>query len=361
MHVLTTNVDGTGVSSVPVGVPTRLDGVTVTYFPTGWGRRLFRSPALASELHRVAAKFDVVHAHSVFLWPTTAAAAAARRFRVPYVISPRGMLVPELIRRKSSLIKRSWIRLFERRNLAGAAAIHVTAELEEEGIQDLGLPVRRYANIPIGVDLPACVDETARAPTDDVPRPIILFLGRISWKKGLDRLLPAVARVPGAQLVIVGNDDEGYLPQLRELAVECGIADRMHVVGPLDDHLKWKAFAAADVFVLPSYSENFGIAALEAMAAGVPVVLTPEVGLADVVAETGAGIVVEGDPEKIGAAIARLLADAQLRRRMGEAGRDAAAERFSWDAIAERMEELYLDVSGHRGTIQHAALLAAGP
>jgi len=360
VHVLTTNVDGNGVSRVPVGAPTEVDGVTVTYFPTGWGRRIYYSPAMCVELKHVVSTFDVVHIHAVFLWPTTAAATAARRNGIPYVLSPRGMLVPELIDRKSSLIKRSWIRLFDRRNLAAAAAVHVTTALEADDIERLGLSVRRYATIPNGVDMDVGFDEATSAPTDGVSGPIVLFLGRINWKKGLDRLVPAVARVPGAQLVVVGNDEDGYLPRLNELAARHGIADRMHVLGPLDGAQKWKAFAAADVFVLPSYSENFGIAALEAMAAGVPVILTPEVGLASVVAEAEAGLVVEGDPEKLGDAIARLLADAQLRRRMGAAGQDAARRRFSWASIAEDMEDLYREVIGQRSPGWPLALQALG-
>lgn len=360
VHVLTTNVDGSGVSPVPIGTPVRLDGVSVTYFRTGLGRRIYRSPDMGVELERAASTFDVVHIHAVFLWPTTAAAAAARRSGIPYVLSPRGMLVPELIDRKSSMIKRAWIALFDRRNLAAAAAIHVTSALEEEAIRRLGLPAREFAIVPNGVDVELDSGDVAVAPMDDVPGPIVLFLGRINWKKGLDRLIPAVARVPGAQLVVVGNDEENYLPAVRELAIRHGVADRMHVLGPLDGARKWKAFAAADVFVLPSYSENFGIAALEAMAAGTPVILTPEVGLASIVAETGAGLVVDGEPEKIAAAIARLLGDAPLRQRMGEAGRDAAARQFSWDAIAGRMEQIYLDVCGRPAASPHLALQTSG-
>ena len=130
VEVYTTNVDGETVSPVPAGVPVEMDGVKVTYFPTGLGRRLYRSPSMAVTLRRSLSHFHVVHLHSVFLWPTTVGAAAARRIGLPYILSPRGMLVPELIQRKSRLIKKAWIELFERRNLARAAAVHVTSELE---------------------------------------------------------------------------------------------------------------------------------------------------------------------------------------------------------------------------------------
>ena len=154
IHVYTTNVDGPGVSDVPVGVPVDLDGVQVTYFAAGLGRRLYRSPAMGAALRRNIAGFEAVHLHSVFLWPTAAAAAAARKNRVPYVVAPRGMLVADLIRRKSRLLKSAWIFLFERRNLAGAAAVHVTSDIEAEDIGKLGIGMRRVAVIANGIDLP---------------------------------------------------------------------------------------------------------------------------------------------------------------------------------------------------------------
>ncbi len=342
VEVYTTNVDGPGVSPVPVGKPVDVDGVTVTYFATGYGRRLYRSPAMAAALGHKLPCCDIVHLHSVFLWPTAAGAAAARRAGVPYVVSPRGMLVPELIQRKSRLIKSAWISVFERRNIAAAASVHVTSPIEAEDLARLGLRAQRVDVIPNGIELPAKTWPVGRQATIGMQRnPTVLSLGRVNWKKGLDRLIPAMARVPHASLVIAGNDEEGYTPQLQAIAGRCGVAARTRFSGPVHGEEKWRMIAAADVFALPSYSENFGIAVLEAMACGVPVVVTPEVGLASAVAESGAGLVVDGDPVAFGDAIARLLADPSLRQRMGEAGRQAALNRFSWSAIAPQAEALY--------------------
>src|SRR5262249_15400286 len=130
VHVYTTNVDGEEMLQVPVDCPVPLDGVNVWYFATSFGRRLYRSPGMRQTLDLNVASFDIIHLHSVFLWPTSAAAHAARRASVPYVLSPRGMLVEDLIRRKNSLAKRAWIALFERRNIEEAAAIHLTSEIE---------------------------------------------------------------------------------------------------------------------------------------------------------------------------------------------------------------------------------------
>ncbi len=345
VHVFTTNVDGPGVSDVPLGVPVERDGVQVTYFATGAGRRLYRSPAMGRALRGGIASFDVAHCHSVFLWPTAAAAMQARRAKVPYVVSPRGMLVGDLIQRKSRLLKTAWIGLFERRNLAGAGSIHLTSDVEAEELAKLRLPTRRVDLIPNGIDAPPL----AGAPSGedaDIPTPYVLSLGRINWKKGLDRLIPAMAFAPGVALVIAGNDDENYQPRLEALAREAGVADRTHFVGPVGSARKWALIRGAAAFALPSYSENFGNVILEAMVCGVPVVVTPEVGLAQAVAAAQAGLVVSGEPQGLGEAIAGLLADPQARRRMGEAGRVAAIERYSWDSVADAMQAVYADIAG---------------
>jgi len=345
-QVYTTNVDGPDVSDVPLGVPAGMDGVDITYFPTGIGRRLYRSPGMGAALCQNVASFDILHLHSVFLWPTAAAAAAARRAGVPYVISPRGMLVSDLISRKSRHLKTAWINLVEHRNIANAAAVHVTSQIEAEELCKLGLASNRIVVIPNGMDVPPVVPGAGQHSRDHDPnRPLVLSLGRISWKKGLDRLIRAMTLVPGAHLAIAGNDEEHYQPRLEALAREAGVAGRTHFVGALHGHAKWDQIASADVFALASYSENFGNAVLEAMAMGVPVIVTPQVGLASTVAETGSGLVVEGDPQQFGAAIARLLADPGQRRAMGEAGRRAVAERFSWAAIAQSMETLYGEIA----------------
>lgn len=342
VEVFTTNVDGPTVSTVPIGTPVDLDGVKISYFSTGVGRRLYRSPDMGLALHERAHSFDVIHIHSVFLWPTTAASRAARRSGVPYLISPRGMLVADLIRRKSAIVKTAWIKLFDLRNLAEASAIHMTSDIEADEFRKLELPARRIVVIANGVDLPR--DDAKKAPVVRLSaKPTILSLGRINWKKGLDRLIRAMKYVPDAQLVIVGNDEEGYLPKLEALASEQGVASRVEFKPAVLGAAKWDMIAGADVFVLASYSENFGNVALEAMASGVPVVVTPEVGLASTIRASGAGLVVDGDPPVLGKAIAELLKNPDRRRSMGENGRRSVDESFSWDAIAGAMVDAYAD------------------
>jgi Glycosyltransferase len=255
------------------------------------------------------------------------------------------MLVKGLIERQSRFAKTAWINLIERSNLERACAIHVTSELERAELMRFKWRLPRIAMIPNGVEE---LESAAGAePSGDVMeissgQPLVLFLGRISWKKGLDRLLNAFALTSLGKLAIVGTDDEGLVPKMQQLAEKLQIGDRIRflprtVLGCDKEHL----FAAAKLFVLPSYSENFGNTVLEAMQRGVPVVVTPEVGAAEIVRQAGGGIVVQGDPEPLGDAISRLIKDQALARSMGEAGQRYVLERYGWPSIAAQMEALY--------------------
>lgn len=341
VSVYTTNVDGNADSDVPLGKPVDIDGVLVYYFPVPALRRLYWCPALARQLRQSVSDFDLVHLHSVFLWPTYIAARAADRAGVPYVISPRGSLVRDLIHRKSRFIKSAWINLIERRSLARAARVHVTADIEGEEAMALGLKLPEIICVPNGVGWPSRHLPLSAGPLGDIPRPYALFLSRINRKKGLDRLICAWKSVPQLALIIAGNDDDGYLPVLEKLAVSEGVAGRVHFVGSVRDEHKWALYENAEMFVLASYSENFGNVVAEAMAMACPVVVTPEVGLAKLVREAGAGVVTSGEPDILADAITKLHHDEVGRKRCGLLGRQAAVERLSWEGVAAEMESQY--------------------
>ncbi len=352
VEVFTTDLHGAGRLEVPLGSPVDLDGVSVRYFPVRSLPRLAYAPAMRAALANLA-RFDVVHLHSVFLWPTLAAARAAQRERVPWMVAPRGMLVPELIAARGRLRKSLWLRLFERRTIERAAGFHATTELEAEDAKRLGLRLPPVYVVPNGVETePWPGDRTALAPTIraliEAPEPFVLALGRVCWKKGLDRLIESLAAVPGARLAIAGNDEEGLTPQLERLALERGVGERVHFLGPVDGGEKAALLARCALLAMPSASENFGNSLLEAMAAGRPVLATPGVGLAPMIAEVGCGRISEGDPESLAAALREMLADPRALDEMGRLGRLAAEERYGWPGIAERMEAVYREVSAGR-------------
>jgi glycosyltransferase involved in cell wall biosynthesis len=348
VHVFTTSVDGAGDSPVPIGVPVDVEGVKVWYFQSRNLRRLYWAPAMRRALDSQIGGFDVVHTHAVYLWPLWAAARAARKAHVPYVVSPRGMLERDLVAHKNPLLKGLWIAAIERHNLEHAAALHVTSAREADEAASFGFTLPMMREIANGVTFDTGNDQAASQSIDAIVRgePYVLVLGRINWKKGLDRLIGALARVGSARLVIAGNDEESYRAVLDPIAARLGVASRIVFTGSVHGADKAALLSNARLLVLPSYSENFGNVVVEAMAAGCPVIVSKDVGLADAVRDTGAGIVVDGDPDTLSAAMTRLLGDAGLRREMGERGRVAAHERFLWPVVASQMERLYADVLG---------------
>lgn len=343
VRVLTTNIDGAGASDVPLDRPLERDGVLISYFAPGLGRRLYRAPAMRRALQDLLCAADVVHLHAAWLWTTYMGARLAERAGTPYLVSPRGMFVRSLIERKSRLLKTATIALVERRTLRQAAAIHVTSQAEAEALADLGLDLAPVALVANGVDEPppgaTGADDPAWA--DAAPGQRLLYLGRLNWKKGLDRLIRALALLPQARLVIAGNDEEELRPRLERLAVETGVADRIRFTGPVEGASKWRLLCTADLLALPSLSENFGLVVLEALAVGTPVVVTPEVGAAEIVRAHDLGLVAPGEPAPLATALQTLLDDAERRQAAGLRGRQLVRERYGWPAIARQMAGIY--------------------
>jgi glycosyltransferase involved in cell wall biosynthesis len=342
VHVYTTNIDGDSELDVPVDRPVELDGAQIHYFPVSALRRLVWSPALGRRLHESIRDFDIVHLHGVYLWPMWAARRAAVRAGVPYAVTPHGMLIRELIHRKSRWLKTAWIHLIERTTLAQASGLQVTAGVEADELIALGLARPNDVTlIPNGLDAPSQHIPLSLTPLADLPRPYALFLSRINWKKGLERLIEAWKQVSGLYLVIAGNDEEAYTPRLKALAQSLGVSERVLFVGPVSDEHKWALYEQAQMFLLPSYSENFGMVVAEALGMGCPVVVTPEVGMAELVRSSGAGIVTGNEPGNLAAAVLSLLNDESGRREMGHRGRELVRQQLAWSRVVEQMEDFY--------------------
>lgn len=342
VHVYTTSMDGPGDLDVPLARPVDLEGVAVHYFRVPALRRLFWAPGLGQQLRRTVKGFDLLHIHGVFLAPTATAARIARWADVPYVLSPRGMLGRDVIERKSRWVKSAWLHLIERETLHHAAGLHVTAGLEADEIRALHLPVPGLTRtVPNGLTIPEHVTSLANTPFAALPQRYGLFLSRISWKKGLEPLITAWQAVKDLPLVIAGNDDEGYRPRLERQVQRLGLTGRVHFAGPASDEHKWALYQGAQLFVLPSYSENFGIVVAEAMAMGCPVIVTPEVGIAHLVESSGAGVVTSHSPAALASVVNGLMQDDARRQKLGQRGPAAVRRHLSWERVAEQMEDLY--------------------
>lgn len=344
VHVYTTNIDGPDDSDVPLDRPVDIDGVKVWYFASRWLRRLHWSRPLGQAVENQISNFDLLHLHTIYLWPTTVAAQAARRARVPYVLAPRGMLVTELINGKNRLVKKAWIACFERTNLEHAAMVHFTSGIEAAEAAKLGVVCKHSCIIPNGVDLDDCAskdDVSAPVMQDLAARRFLLFIGRVNWEKGLDRLITSLPGINDCDLIIAGNDEAGYRARLEAMARDLGVLERIKFVGAVYGLRKSHLLAQACALVLPSYSENFGNVVLEAMAAGCPAIVTPEVGAAEIVQRTGGGVVLEGRPDTMATGINQLLADPLALEEMSTRARNAIDEQFTWQAIAKTTEGIY--------------------
>ena len=317
-------------------------------------------------------QYDIVHIHNLFLFPQFAAARAARRAGVPYIVSLHGALDPYL-RTRGRRRKAVNDALWQRRMLEGARAIHLLTDTECQQTADIAPCVPR-AVVPSGI----VVDRFAgladgslfrRRHLDGESGPLVLYLGRISHKKGLGTLLDAFAEVrrtiPSAALAIVGPDDEGLTPGLKQRARRLGLTQGVTFTGPLYDKELQSALAACDAWVLPSHTENFGIAVIEALAAGCPVICSPGVGVAGAMANAEAGLIVQRDPSSVAAAIRRVLTEEGLADSLRARGREHA-RLYDWRSIGTRFADLYegcgrvLTSAGGRGTVRGLRPTAVG-
>lgn len=345
--VFTTNIDGPNNLDVPLAVPQFIDGVGVYYFPSTF-RFWFYSSSMKKNLAERVGEFDLVHITSVFLSASVLGAYYAKKFNKPYIISPRGSLMAEPLK-KSGFKKRAYLGLVEKKNLAGAAAIHFTTELEKLEYEKAGLPLRDYLLIPNflePIDNSLEKREFRKKIGLGPEEKIILSLGRLNWKKGFDTLIPAFAEVvkknPDSRLVIAGGDEGGYKKEIERLIRDSGqaIADKIIFTGELKGEEKNSAYQDADVFTLPSYAENFAMTVLEAAQRGIPSVITPAVGLAGEIEKNGAGLVAKKNKEEFAGAIIDLLTDTNKNRTMGEKAR-LMAEKFSPAKLAPLWEAGY--------------------
>lgn len=345
-HVATTDDDGPKKLDVRYGEPVEQDGVTYWYFTRQLRFYSFSWP-LSVWLSNHVAEFDVVHIHALFSFATLPASYWATRRGIPYIIRPLGTLNTWGMTHRRPWLKKMSFRLLESRILKHAALVHYTSNQERHEAEALGVR-GESAVIPNG--LPSFQTESLsgafrRRYPQLRGRRIVLFMSRLDRKKGIDLLVRCFANVhrqaPDAVLVIAGDGRDEFKEQLKAETKRLGIADHVLWTGFLTGDDKRAAFADAAVFVLPSYSENFGIAVVEAMAAGLPVVVSDEVGIHGDIADAAAGLVVRCEVNALTQAILQLLNDAALRLSLGRNGKHLAATKYSQDAVTGKVLDIY--------------------
>ncbi|MEG4030657.1 MULTISPECIES: hormogonium polysaccharide biosynthesis glycosyltransferase HpsP [unclassified Microcoleus] len=335
---------------VPLNQPLQQNGYQIIYFRCYPWRRYKFSLSLLQWFNENARQFDLAHIHALFSPVTTLAATIARGHKLPYIMRPCGMLDPADLQKKKRL-KQIYATLLERPNLAGAAAIHFTSKEEAKISERFGLgstgkmPVPQDLVIPLGVRADFYSDIL---PDSEIP--IILFMSRIEPKKGLELLISALETILAEGInfhfVLAGSNpqDAGYETKIKEKIQNSSLGKSTTITGFVSGDSKIALLRKADLFVLPSYYENFGIAVAEAMAAGVPVAISDRIHIAEDIQQAEAGWV---EPLEVGAianSIKSALLNPQERQRRGLNGQEYARKHYNWDAIAQQTIDAYQQI-----------------
>jgi glycosyltransferase involved in cell wall biosynthesis len=349
-EIATTNDNGLAVLDVPLHQLSDYQGVPVWFFPRFSPpipavREFAFSAAFTQWLWRSAANYDLLHIHAIFSYPSTVAMAIARQQQVPYIVRPLGQLCAWSLQQRS-LKKQLYLRLIERQNLNHSQALHLTSPQEEQEVAQLKLKPPCFV-LPHGLTLPVTqpnardrLRQYLQVPGDEF---IILFLSRLHPKKGLAYLLPALSQLTHRRFtfVLAGSGSPEYEAEVNKLLATCNLSERTHVAGLIAGALKDLLLQGSDLFTLTSHSENFGIAVLEAMAAGLPVVVTPGVALASVVADYQLGDVAALDSATIAATIEDYLDQPHLAKERGDRARQLVATHYTWKQIAVQLSQIY--------------------
>jgi len=286
-----------------------------------------------------------VHIHGLWEQSTAAAASTARKLGVPYIISAHGMLEPWALANKR-LKKMLYAMLIESKNVSHATCLHALTQAEAMHFVRFGAK-SPIAIIPNGVNIPAVKDATLflrRHPELEGKR-LVLFMARLHPKKGLNLLMEAWSSIanehPDAHLVVAGPDSEGLRQKLEQYCAEAGLIDRVSFPGMLQGAMKWSALAAAELFVLPSFSEGLSVGVLEAMGMGLPVIVTEPCNMPEV-EECRTGWQIKPTAVALKRALREALGNSTSRNAViGRLGARLVANRFSWNTVARQMSEVY--------------------
>lgn len=349
--ILTTNSNGDAGQlplDVPLGIPIQQKGYQIIYFPCSPFRRYKFSLDLLKWLINHASNYDIAHIHALFSPISTAAATVARYCQLPYIMRPLGTLDPADLQKKK-LLKKIYGNCLERANLLGSVAVHFTTEQEAKISHRYGVKTNDLV-IPLGVNLPDYFPPVGHTRqqlgiANDVP--LVLFMSRIDPKKGLELLLESAEKLvkKGVEfkLVIAGSNpqDPIYEKKIQEKITNSCLAKQTTITGFVQGELKLGLLQDADLFVLPSYYENFGIAVAEAMAVGTPVVISQGVYIWPDVQKAAAGWVTSMDIEDLTNTLEEAIFNQNERQKRGQNARELVVKNYLWPTIAQQMINAY--------------------
>ena len=282
-------------------------------------------------------KIDLIHNHGIWLAVNHLATSVAKHYGIPLILSPRGMLSEWALRYKPWK-KQLALYLFQRRDLKYVACFHATSELEAKDIRLLGIK-QPIAIIPNGIEVPAWIEPA----NENRKMKTVLFLSRLNPTKGLINLVKAwvILKPENWKVIIAGPEEGRYRTEIQERIISNKLEDQFQFIGPLSDEEKWAVYRDADLFVLPSFSENFGVVIAEALACGVPVITTKGTPW-KLLEEYACGWWIDIGVEPLVAALKEAVNLSDIERRvMGKNGRSLVDKKFKWDPIAAQMSEVY--------------------
>jgi glycosyltransferase involved in cell wall biosynthesis len=355
VHVATTDDNGPlDRLDVPLNQPVEEAGVTYWYFRRQTTFYVASAP-LTRWLWQHIAAYDLVHIHGLFTYASIPSALIAYQRGIPYIVRPFGVLNRWGMHKSRPRMKRLSLHFIDRHIMEHAAYVQFTSDQERIEAEELGVPFKSVVH-PLGVDLEPFAQLPERSTFRNqhpmlAKKHIILFLSRLHVKKGLDLLLPAFAEVlrarPDTALVLAGEGDPAYLQSLRTQARALNIEQHVLFPGFVEGTQKLALLHDSDIFVLPSYSENFGIVIVEAMACRLPVVISDQIGIAQEIQCADAGIMVECQQGMISRSLLHLLESREDRERIAARGLQFAHEHYSMQAVTNFLVSLYNDIIQH--------------
>jgi glycosyltransferase involved in cell wall biosynthesis len=350
-EIVTTNDNGNTLFAVPLNYLHDYQSVPTRFFarfsPNIHSMREFTfSAGLTQWLWQHIREYDLIHVHAIFSYPSTVAMAIAKLQKIPYIVRPLGQLCQWSLQ-QSATKKAIYLNIIERKNINQSASLHLTSESEKQEIKQLNLECKNFV-IPHGLAVPETIPDAYQRLRNHfqlpLEEPIILFLSRIHPKKGLEYLIEALAQIKNKKftLIIAGNGDSDYEAQINSCLHDYGLEDCSLMTGFVEGELKQLLLQGANLFVLTSYSENFGVAVLEALAAGTPALVTPGVALAQEIEQNDLGYVVPQEPTAIAKAIDKHLELPESeRKKLSQKARQFVLYNYSWEQIAQQLLTVY--------------------